>query len=322
MTGIAIAGAGAFGTALAITLARQNDDVILWARDAKKATQLQTERANTRYLPNVPFPHALNVSSGAIVFSSAATTLLVIPTQQLRGFLQDHANELSQGACVLCCKGVEAGTGLLPGQVLQEFVPNAKTAILTGPGFAAEIAMNKPTALTLASTGSVAKSLQSQLSTPTFRLYLSDDPVGAQLGGALKNVVAIACGIVMGAQLGESARASLMTRGYAEILRLAVDMGAKPATLAGLSGFGDLALTCTSEQSRNFSLGYRLGRGKNRQIGKTYEGVATAQAVVELAEKRGIDMPITQMVAGVLREQMTIEQAVRALLSRPLKQEF
>jgi len=321
MSRIAVAGAGAFGTSLAIALATKGADVTLWGRDSQAITQMQASRKNTTYLPEIRFPDALSVTTDTSVLTQAGTILIAIPTQKLRAFGQQYAPELRAKTCVLCCKGIEQKTGLVPSQILASVQPDCAIAVLTGPGFASEIARGLPTALTLAQAGGAADGLQALLSTPTIRLYQSDDPLGAQLGGALKNVFAIACGIGIGAGLGESARAAVMTRGYAEMVRLAVDMGAKTATLSGLSGLGDLALTCTSLQSRNFSLGHELGRGGGIATGTTFEGVATARATMILARRRGIDMPLTRIVTAVLERTLTIPQAVTALLSRPLKSE-
>jgi glycerol-3-phosphate dehydrogenase (NAD(P)+) len=319
MTAITVAGAGAFGTALAVALARDGRSVTLWSRSSDAASTMTGTRRNATYLPAIDLPPKLTVSADPATLS-AGTVLLAVPTQRLRGFLDDHGPRLAGRTAVLCCKGIETGTGLLPSGILAEAAPGARAAVLTGPGFAGEIASGLPTALTLAIDGDGA-ALQSLLSTRTLRLYLSNDPVGAQLGGALKNVVAIACGIAIGAGLGESARAALLTRGYAEMQRLATALGASPMTLAGLSGLGDLALTCTSIQSRNFSLGHALGQGGGRVEGTTYEGAATARASLTLADPRGIDMPIARIVADVLERNLTIGEAVDALLSRPLTTE-
>lgn len=321
MSGIAVAGAGAFGTALAVALAREDIAVHLLARTENAAADIRKHWENRRHLTGIRLPPSLAPTSDARTLAAADTVLLAVPTQALRGFLKAHALHLSGKACVLCCKGIEKGTGCLPSEVLADIVPGARIAVLTGPGFASEIARGLPTALTLATTANDGADLQQRLSTRSLRLYLSNDPVGAQLGGALKNVIAIACGIAMGAGLGESARAALLTRGYSEMLRLAVDLGAKPATLSGLSGLGDLALTCTSAQSRNYSLGLDLGRGGKMADGPTFEGVATARATLTLADPRGISMPIADIVARVLENEMSITEAVAALLSRPLKQE-
>ena len=325
-TPVTVAGAGAFGTALALLLARAGRRVTLWARDGDHVREMHETGENARHLPGVPLADpdgsaALTVTADPQALATAEAVLIAVPTQKLRGFLERHGDLIGGATCVLCCKGIETGTGRLPAQVLAACRPDARAAILTGPGFAAEIARGLPTAMTLAMEAP-DPALQRLLSTPGLRLYLSDDPVGAQLGGALKNVIAIACGIATGAELGESARAALMTRGYAEILRLAADLGARRRTLSGLSGFGDLALTCTSPQSRNFALGQALGRGGGATPGTTYEGAATAQAALTLARARGIEMPIAAIVAAVLDGRMDIPGAIRALMDRPLKAEM
>ncbi len=325
MSRIVVAGGGAFGTALAVTLARAGRDVCLWLRDVAATEKMQVARKNTRYLPGCPFPDGLRVSHDAATLKQAEVILIAVPTQSLRGFVQQHQGALAGKTCVLCCKGIEKGSGLLPPDLLRMLLPDAGIAVLTGPGFASEIATGHPTALTLASIGPQAAALQTLLSTGTLRLYLSDDLTGAALGGALKNVVAIGCGITIGAGLGESARAALMTRGYAEIRRLAVDMGARPDTLSGLSGVGDLALTCGSDKSRNFSLGYRLGAGRidrhGQQSSGTVEGMATAQASLTLAQPHGIEMPVAETIARVLDGRLAIPEAVNLLLTRPLRSE-
>ena len=213
-------------------------------------------------------------------------------------------------------------TGAGPVQIITEEVPSAKAAILTGPSFASDIARGLPTALTIAAgDDATARELQQELTTSTLRLYRTTDTIGAELGGALKNVVAIACGIAIGAGMGESARAALMTRGYAEMQRMAAFRGADPDTLAGLSGFGDLTLTCTSEGSRNYRLGLSLGRGDTFDASTTVEGAATARAVARVATQEGLDMPITMAVAGLLDKTLDVREAVHSLLTRPLKEE-
>jgi len=318
---VTVVGAGAFGTALAISLARQGGAVNLWGRDRAAMDAMRTSRQNARYLPGIEFPDGLKSGTEASRLVEASVILLAIPTQNLRDFIIGYAETLAGKTCVVCCKGIEKTTGMLPSQIVSERLPDAPVAVLTGPGFASEIARGLPTALTLATDQQNGAPLQSTLSTQNLRLYLSSDPVGAQLGGALKNVIAIACGIAIGAGLGESARAALMTRGYAEMKRLAVDMGADATTLLGLSGLGDLALTCGSMQSRNFSLGCALGQGGKMTSGTTFEGVATARATVALARRRKIEMPIAGIVAAVLEGELTINQASEALLSRPLRAE-
>lgn len=318
---IRVMGSGAFGTALAISLAK-NGPVTLWARDAGHVAEMRDTGMNARRLADVVLPDTITVTADPSKGSDAQATLLAVPMQKLRGFLETHAAALGNGPFVACCKGVELSSGQRPTQIIAETVPGAVTAILTGPSFAADIARGLPTALTLACTDdSVCKTLQRCLTTPNLRLYRTTDTTGAELGGALKNVMAIACGAAIGAGLGESARAALITRGYAEMSRLAVSLGAAPETLTGLSGFGDLVLTCTSDQSRNYRFGLSLGRNSPFDARITVEGAATAQAVHALAEDRGIDLPITAAVTALVTGQLQVEQAMDMLLSRPLKEE-
>ncbi len=312
---IAIAGAGAFGTALAIALARDGRQVYLWARNPD---DLIRTRRNERLLPGVSLPDSVTIVANSDVFRDAEAVLLAVPMQALSGFLDQHNAVLNGKTLVACCKGIDLTTLTGPSAVIAAQCPNATAAVLTGPSFAADIARGLPTALTLA--GGDAE-LQVMLSTPTLRLYRSADVIGAELGGALKNVIAIAAGVVIGAGLGDSARAALMTRGFVEMQRLALALGAKAETLAGLSGFGDLVLTCTSAQSRNFRFGQALGQGTGFDPTITVEGAATAKAVANLARQRGIDMPITAMIAALVDQSVTLSQAIHALLSRPLKQE-
>lgn len=315
---ISVLGGGAFGTALAITLATKGP-ITLWARDP---ADMQIARENKARLPNCPFPDALSVTGDLDEALRSQTVLLALPMQKLRGFVREHAAALAGKSLVACCKGIELSSGAGPVQIITEEVPTAQAAILTGPSFAADIARGLPTALTLAvADDAVAQRLQAELTTPSLRLYRTTDTIGAELGGALKNVVAIACGTAMGAGMGESARAALMTRGYAEMKRMAEYRGADPDTLAGLSGFGDLTLTCTSEGSRNYRLGLSLGRGETFDAGTTVEGAATARAVAKVAQDAGLDMPITMAVAGLLDKSLDVKTAVHSLLTRPLKEE-
>lgn len=316
---IAVIGAGAFGTALAISQASQGRPVILWGRDGARMAQIQQMRENAAALPGVTLPKGLSATGDLAQAARAPTVLLSIPTQALRGFLRNHGAALSGATLVACCKGVERGTGLLPTQIITDMLPGARTAVLTGPSFAADISRGKPTALTLATDLPEGAALQEALSTPTLRLYLSDDPVGAQLGGALKNVIALAAGMVIGADLGESARAALMTRGFAELVRLATAQGAHPETLWGLSGFGDLILTCSSEKSRNFSHGIAFAQGQADPGGKTVEGVMTAHAVSE--QGADMDLPVIHMVSALLKGDISVPHAMDTLLQRPLKSE-
>ena len=317
---IGVLGAGAFGTALAVVLAREGRDVTLWARDAAQVAAMQATRLNDR-LPGVALPANLAVTADLAEAARQPTLLLCLPTQALGAFLDAEGAGWS-GRLVACCKGVDLTTLRGPTALITRACPTAIPAIITGPSFAADIARGLPTALTLAcADDSAAAELQRELSTATLRLYRSADVTGAELGGALKNVIAIAAGVVIGAGLGESARAALMTRGYAEMVRLATALGARAETLAGLSGFGDLVLTCSSDQSRNFRFGQSLGRGESFDPKVTVEGAATARAVTRLSGAMGVDMPITAAVASLIAGDITVPQAMHSLLSRPLKQE-
>ena len=316
---IAVLGAGAFGTALAVSLA-QNGPVTLWARDGEHAQQMQETRQNTRRLPDVTLPDNIAVTPRLAVAFQADTLLLAMPMQQMGGFLSSHRDALSGKTLVSCSKGIDIATGQGPTGLIRTHCPDARAAVLTGPSFAADIARGLPTALTLACSDH-SESLQSALSTPNLRLYRTTDTTGAELGGALKNVYAIAAGTVMGAGLGDSARAALMTRGFAEMLRIALTLGARAETLSGLSGFGDLVLTCTSSQSRNYRLGHALGANTPFDQTITVEGVATAKAVSKLAQNRDIEMPIASMIPALTDHKISVSDAVQALLARPLKEE-
>lgn len=314
---VAILGAGAFGTALACALGTAQ----LWARDGDHAAKIASSRQNARRLPGIDLPDGVRVTSDLDQID-AEIMLMAMPMQQMRGFLQNHANWLSSRILVACSKGVDMELLIGPVGVIEQALPETRAAILTGPSFAADIARGLPTALTLAArSDGLAEMLQTRLSTENLRLYRNTDVVGAELGGALKNVIAIAAGMVIGAGFGESARAALMARGYAEMQRLALDLGADAETLAGLSGLGDLVLTCGSEKSRNFRYGLALGADGDFDVNTTVEGAATARAVARLANERGVDMPITRMVAAVLDGMLTLTEAKGALLARPLTME-
>jgi glycerol-3-phosphate dehydrogenase (NAD(P)+) len=317
---IGIAGAGAFGTALAVALARGGREVRLWARDPAQVQLMRETRRNEAALPGVELPENVSVQAEIAEVCGGKALLLAVPMQALGVLLDQWPQIDGRQPLIACCKGVDLATLRGPVALIEDRWPGAEAAILTGPSFAADIAGGLPTALTLATTGN-GESLQELLSTPTLRLYRTDDVRGAELGGALKNVIAIASGVVIGAGLGDSARAALMTRGYAEMVRLALGLGARAETLAGLSGFGDLVLTCTSPQSRNFRFGDALGRGESFDPRITVEGVATARAVVRLAAEKGIDMPVTAMVDALASGRTSLNDAVGQLMRRPLKQE-
>ena len=312
-----VLGAGAFGSALAVALAA-NGPVTLWGRRLDWASSRENP-----LLPGVILPDTITLTE-SLPAPGSAPVLLAVPMQALGSFLADHAARLDGSQLVLCCKGIDLATLRGPSALVEKHCPSAMAAVLTGPSFAADIARGLPTALTLACASDAEGALlQAQLSTPTLRLYRTADVAGAELGGALKNVIAIAAGIVMGAGLGDSARAALMTRGYAEMVRLAARLGARAETLAGLSGLGDLVLTCTSAQSRNFRHGLALGQGTPPDPTVTVEGLATARAVLARAAALDMaaDVPVTKMVVAVTTGQIGIAEAVQTLMTRPLKEE-
>lgn len=307
MTRVAVLGGGAFGAALAIALGRNAHPVALWMRTPR----LRPDGSLPR-LPGHPLPDCVQVTADV---PQADITLIALPLQQLRASLPAMG---LRGVAVACCKGLERGTGLGPTALLRALCPQATPAVLTGPGFAADIAHGLPTALTLAAGDmDTARIVQTALATPRLRLYASDDPVGAEMGGALKNVIAIACGACIGAGFGDSARAALMTRGLSEMRRMAVARGGRAETLAGLSGIGDLALTCHSEQSRNFRYGAALGRGARFAEDTTVEGAETALS----ARDTGLDLPVISTTAALVAGEIDVTDALEALLSRPLKME-
>ncbi len=311
---VAILGAGAFGTALAVSLAAKAP-VTLWGRD------ISWGRQNPR-LPGIDLPEKITLSDDLAMIGDAETVLLALPAQKLGGFLRDHAALLDGRNLVSCAKGIDLASLRGPSSLIAEACPNATAAVLTGPSFAADIARGLPTALTLACADAArAEFLQHQLSTPNLRLYRTQDVIGAELGGALKNVIAIAAGAAIGAGYGDSARAAVITRGFAEMSRLATAMGAQPETLAGLSGLGDLVLTATSEQSRNFRYGKALGAEAPFDTSTTVEGAATARAVAALAPGHGLEMPIASLIAGLAEGRIGMGQALEILLNRPLKEE-
>lgn len=314
---VAILGAGAFGTALAVALG-QDRPVTLWGRDV----QLLRDTRQTPRLPGIHLPGGVDVTADLEAALDQAALLFAMPMQSLRGFADTVSDSLTGKALIACCKGIDLTTLQGPSAILGAHWPAATPAILTGPSFAADIAHGLPTALTLACADEgLGQTLQHDLSTQTLRLYRSTDVVGAELGGALKNVIAIACGVTIGAGLGDSARAALMTRGFAEMVRYARHRGADAATLAGLSGLGDLALTCTSDLSRNYRFGLSIGRKEPFDTAVTVEGAATARALATIARKQGLSLPITQAVAALVESRVTVDAVLHDLLSRPLKEE-
>ncbi|WP_419896340.1 NAD(P)H-dependent glycerol-3-phosphate dehydrogenase [Roseomonas sp. USHLN139] len=321
MDRIAVIGAGAWGTALVLQAARAGGPVRLWARDPGRAAEMARARENAAHLPGVPLPEGLEVTADpAAALAGATLALLVVPAQHLAATL---AGFPPLPPSLVAAKGVTADGLLFPLESLARIRPEVTAGILSGPNFAAEVAAGLPAAAVVASRDEALREAAiARLATPAFRLYGQDDPVGAQVGGAAKNVIAIAAGAVMGAGLGENARAALVTRGLSEIARLAEALGGRADTVAGLSGLGDLLLTCTGPGSRNFSLGFALGQGQTladilAARNSVTEGVATAPALLARARAAGVDMPITAAVCELLAGRHDVPSAVRELLGRP-----
>ncbi|WP_425040357.1 NAD(P)H-dependent glycerol-3-phosphate dehydrogenase [Primorskyibacter sp. S187A] len=313
---IAVLGAGAFGTALAISFVRSGCDVTLWGRDAQALAALRETRETPR-LPGVVLPDALKISDAVPEMDIG---LIAVPMQQVAGLVERYCAALRDRSLVACCKGLSLTSGAGPTSALEEIT--AHPAILTGPSFAVDIARGLPTALTLACASErLGATLQTALVADNLRLYRTTDVVGAEVGGALKNVVAIGCGAVMGAGLGASARAALMTRGFAEMMRFAKAVGARSETLHGLSGLGDLTLTCTSDLSRNYRLGHALGAGSGFDPTTTVEGASTARALAARAARDGISMPITDAIVALLDGRSDVASAMAELFARPMKEE-
>ena len=329
METIGILGAGAWGTALALVASRAGKKVLLQAREPEVIEAIREKNENTPFLPNVPLNDGISVTNDPeAVIKAADVVLLVIPAQFLRASCKSFAASWKSGLpAVVCAKGIEQKTGALMSEILEEELPQAPLAVLSGPTFAAEAALEKPTAVTLACADkTLGKHLVETLGTLSFRPYYSSDIISVEIGGAVKNVMAIAAGIVEGKKLGDNARAALITRGLAEISRLAVALGGKAETLMGLSGLGDLVLTANSTQSRNYSVGLALGEGKslneilsNRR--SVAEGVYTAAAVVERARNAGVEMPICEGLMKIMNENVPVNDVLHSLLSRPFKSE-
>lgn len=324
-----VIGGGAWGTALAATLRREDVSVSIWAREADVVEAVNGQHENSIYLPGValaPEIHATGDLRSAVEGADAA--VLVVPAQYMRDVTKLLAPFLKAGTpVIIATKGIEIQSGATMGEVVASTLPGHPQAVLSGPTFAIEVARGLPTAVTLATADTeLGNALVEALGTNSFRPYLSDDLVGCEIGGSVKNVMAIACGIVSGRGLGDNARAALMTRGVAEMVRLAVAKGGKPATLMGLSGLGDLTLTCTAMQSRNCSLGAALGRGETLAAAlgarrSVAEGVATAKAVTSLAASLNVSMPIVAAVDAILHHEASIDDEIRRLLARPFKSE-
>ncbi|GJL94756.1 MAG: glycerol-3-phosphate dehydrogenase [NAD(P)+] [Hyphococcus sp.] len=324
---ISVIGGGAWGTALAHLCAENGVPTLLWAREQDVVDAVTERNENTVYLPGVSLSPALQATSDLSKSAKSEAFLFVVPAQHSRvvlSSLKEYAAETTPIA--LCSKGIERNTGLLMTEVLSEVWPEARAAVLSGPSFAKDVAQGLPTAVTLACGDEVAEKWLATIGAAHFRPYVSSDLLGAELGGAIKNVLAIAAGVVAGKGLGESAKAALIARGFTEFQRLGVALGAEAQTMAGLSGLGDLILTASSPQSRNMSLGLELGKGRALKTilaerNSVSEGVATAEAVIALARKANIEMPICEAVADLVNERKTIDDIIAGLLARPFKSE-
>jgi glycerol-3-phosphate dehydrogenase (NAD(P)+) len=323
---IGIAGGGAWGTALANVAAGRGHTVVFWMRDPEQAQALAQARQNARFLPGIALHDRVRPTANLSELAPAAAVLLVTPAQSTRAMAMALAPVLPPAApLVLCAKGLERISNLFLSDVVREARPSADVAVLSGPSFAGDVARGLPTAVTLACGDPiVAANLAEVLSGPTFRVYHRTDVRGVEIGGAAKNVLAIACGAVAGRGLGESAKAALIARGFAELLRFSDAYGGERDTLMGLSGLGDLVLTCSSAQSRNFAFGQRLGQGftvNDAAAGRLAEGALTASVLVALAGAKGVDMPIAQAVDAVIAGRLTLDQAIDILMQRPLRRE-
>ncbi|MEO1241319.1 MAG: NAD(P)H-dependent glycerol-3-phosphate dehydrogenase [Pseudomonadota bacterium] len=325
---ILVVGGGAWGTALAHLCAGNGVETTLWAREDKVVSAINSGHENTVFLPGVPLAPGLKATNEISAAANAEAIVFVSPAQHARAVLGELKHVAASDAPIaLCCKGIEQKTGLMMTETLSEVWPEARPAVLSGPSFARDVAMGLPTAVTLACADeALGKRWAATVGAMHFRPYLSVDLIGAELGGAVKNVLAIAAGVVEGRGLGDSARAALIARGFAEFQRLGVALGADAQTMAGLSGLGDLILTASSPQSRNMSLGIELGKGRMlqevlKERNTVSEGVATAGAVTALAAKADIEMPICAAVAALVDGEKSVDQIIADLLARPIKTE-
>lgn len=320
---IGVIGAGAWGTALAQTLSTSGRDVTIWSFEPDCAEAINQKHINDCYLDGVPLDPKLRATSDPADLAGSDAILSVAPAQHTRTTLQAFADHIApETPVVLCSKGIEISSRAFMADVLRDVLPDAVPAVLSGPSFAADVARGLPTAVTLACADAViGEQLVAAIAAPTFRPYLTDDVIGAEIGGAVKNVLAIVCGIVLGKGLGRSAHAAIMARGFAEMTRLGKALGARPETLTGLCGLGDLVLTCSSEMSRNMSFGLALGQGEKinhileNRLSVT-EGVATAPALRTLAMDRNVEMPISFALADILSDRITVDAAMARLMSR------
>lgn len=328
MTKVGVIGSGAWGTAMATAAQRAGCDTLIWALEEEVVSAINEDHENSVFLPGIPLDEGIKATGDMAELADSAFILMVPPAQYMRPISSQLAEHIGGDIpLVICSKGIEKGSGALMSDVLGETAPDNPVAILSGPTFAAEVAQGQPAAVTIAAaTEDVARQIGEALGHTTFRPYWTDDVIGAQIGGALKNVLAIACGIAAGKDLGENTRAMLITRGMAELTRFGVFKGAQPVTLMGLSGLGDLILTCSSEQSRNMSLGVALGQGKTMEEvmatrRSVAEGVHSSVIGYEIARENDIDMPILSAVYAVLHKGLAVDAAIDELLNRPFNRE-
>lgn len=320
---ITVLGAGSWGTALSCVMARQGHITTLWGRDETTIQEINSSHLNSNYLPKISLDKNIR---GTTNFSEAVADsqiiLIVTPAQTISHIAEQLKAEKTDASLVLCAKGIDKQTGLLPAQTLSNARPNSLIAALSGPSFSTDVARGLPTAVTLAAENiEDAQTLSHELSDPAFRLYANDDLLGVELGGALKNVIALAIGVCRGMQLGASAEAALIARGFSELNRLATQLGANPQTLTGLSGLGDLVLTCSSTQSRNFSYGVEMGKGNDISNLPLAEGAHTAAIANKIANDNNIECPIIETISKLVARTINSKQAVELLMTRPLKQE-
>lgn len=325
---IAVIGAGAWGTALARILSKNNGSIKMWAKEDSVITSINTRHENETFLKNITLPNSIIAYKSFENFADADLILLVTPAQFMRTTLEALKEFVNpETPIVLCSKGIESETLKFMSEITTDILPQNPLAVLSGPSFAIDVAHGKPTAVTLACKNALlGERIANTISLPTFRPYLSDDIMGTQIGGVTKNVIAIAAGIAYGFNLGDSARAAIIARGFSEICRLAITMGGEEETLSGLSGMGDLILTCSSEASRNFSLGVKLGNGQTvtkatEGLKTVAEGLHSAKAVLELSIKKKVEMPITKSVNDLIDQKSSLDEIINNLLSRPIKRE-
>jgi len=325
MAEIGVLGAGSWGTALAISICNSGNDVVIWSRNEGLVDSINHDRVNS-YLPDIVLPEKIHATNSVNDVTNCKTILMVVPAQTIRENCESlkNAGISNEISLVLCCKGIEKGSQKLMGEVVKEVLPDNPLAILSGPNFAYEVAKGLPSCTTIAcEDNNLGLKLLEQIGSPAFRTYLTSDVIGAQIGGAVKNVLAIACGIAIGKGLGENTRAAIVTRGIAEIKRLCMAKGGKAETLMGLSGIGDIMLTCGSKTSRNMSFGYNMGQGKTVEEltgsgQKLAEGVVTSSSVSELAKSLDVEMPICNAVNEIIFNGSDIDTVISGLLSRPL----